>query len=416
MKLRLRNQLVVATVLCISASLSGVAHGQAFGVALQANVMPGAGGMGGTGIARPQDVQSALALNPATLAQKKGTQFSFSGVWVEPTINVDNNANVIPASITPFESKSRRPGSIAGNIGVTQDLTSKGLPVTIGMGLLTASGLGLEYRDVIASNGTSADLVVLATTMGVGAELTDRLSVGFAGTVGTSTLDGVFTGVSASTPDYNLRAQLGLTYELNDATTVGAYWQTEEKHTFENFIRFGGVGNPFLDVSLSLPNVYGVGIANTALADGRLLLAVDLTYLEWSDTDLFGAIWDDQFAVQTGMQYTNCNGCKFRLGYAYAENASRNIVAPTIGGITPQATVDYIAALFPNINEHRISGGIGMEILPGVDVDLFAGGMFGETQAFGDTTVSVEGYWVGFGTSWRFGRGGCQHHRVPDRF
>ena len=55
-------------------------HGQAFGVELQASLMPAAGGMGGTGIARPQDVQSALALNPATLAQKKGTQFSLSSL------------------------------------------------------------------------------------------------------------------------------------------------------------------------------------------------------------------------------------------------------------------------------------------------------------------------------------------------
>ena len=115
------------------------------------------------------------------------------------------------------------------------------------------------------------------------------------------------------------------------------------------------------------------------------------------------------------MQYSTCRGIQWRLGYVYAENASRNLVAPTIGPITPQATVDYIQALFPNINEHRITGGIGMkDVLPGVDVDLFAGGMFGETHDFGDTAVSAESYWVGFGTTWRFRRGGCQHVRVPD--
>ena len=177
--------------------------------------------MGGVGIARPQDVQSSLALNPATLAQQKGTQFSFSGAWVEPTVNVDNDAVIVPANISAFESKSRRPGSVVGNIGVTQDLTSKGLPVTAGIGLLTASGLGLNYRDVTASNGTSAELVVLGTGAGIGAELTDRLSVGFTGFVGTATLDGVFSGVSSATPDYNLRGMLGVTYELQKATTVG---------------------------------------------------------------------------------------------------------------------------------------------------------------------------------------------------
>jgi long-chain fatty acid transport protein len=416
MKSNIRNRLVVAVFIILSASLSGVANGQAFGVALQANMMPAAGGMGGTGIARPQDVQSALALNPATLAQKKGTQFSFSGAWVEPTINMDNDATIGPANIDPYESKSRRPGSIVGNIGVTQDYTAKGLPVTLGMGLLTASGIGVNYRDVTESNGTSAELVVLGTGAGMGAELTDRLSVGFTGIVATSTMDGIFTGVSSATPDYNLRGMLGVTYELTDATTVGAYWHTEQKHTFNDFIRFGGFPNPFLDVDLSLPNTYGIGVANSTLADGRLLLAVDFTYLEWSDADFFGDFWDDQFTVQAGMQYTTCKGCKFRLGYAYAENVSKQVIAPTIGGVTPQASVDYIASLFPNINEHRISGGIGMSILPGVDVDLFAGGMFDDTQRFGATAVSVESYWVGFGTTWRFGRGGCEHPRVPDQW
>jgi long-chain fatty acid transport protein len=416
MKSRIRSFLTVAVFLSIGATLCGEAHGQAFGVSLQANMMPASGAMGGAGIARPQDVQSTLALNPATLSQKKGTQFSFGGGWVEPTVNMDNDATIVPANITPYESRSRRPGSIVGNIGVTQDWTSKGLPVTVGMGLLTASGLGLNYRDVIASNGTTAELAVLGTAMGAGAELTDRLSVGFLGVVGSASLDGVFTGISASTPAYNLRAGLGVTYELTDATTVGAYWHTEQKFTFDDFVRFGGPGTPFQNVSLSLPNVYGIGVANSALADGRLLVAVDFTYLEWSDADFFGDFWDDQFTVQAGMQYTTCSGCKFRMGYAYAENVSRDVVAPTIGGVTPQATVDYIAALFPNANEHRISGGIGMSIMPGVEMDIFAGGMFEDTQDFGQTAVSVESYWVGFGTTWRFGRGGCGHLGVPDRW
>ena len=70
----------------------------------------------------------------------------------------------------------------------------------------------------------------------------------------------------------------------------------------------------------------------------------------------------------------------------------------------------HVQALFPNINQHRISGGIGLtDILPGVNLDLFAGGMFGASQTFGSSTSSVESYWVGFGTTWRFGRGGCKH-------
>ena len=366
--------IIVAAVLVLTAVSSKKSFAQAFGVELQANMQQASGGMAGAGIARPQDVQSALALNPATLAQKKGTQVGFSGSWVEPTIVLNQETPIGPGPgiIQPFTQKSNRPGSIVGNIGVSQDFTALGIPVTAGMGLLTASGLGVDYRESVASNGTTAELVVISTSMGVGAQLTDRLAAGIGLDVATTSMDGIFTGVSAATPDYNIRGKFGLTYDVNPCTTVGGYWKTEQSHRFEDFVRFGGIGTPFEDLSLELPNIYGVGVANNALLDGRLLVAVDVSYLQWSETDLFGAIWDDQFTVQTGLQLTGKRGIKYRIGYTWAEDATADVLANDIGGISPQAGVDYIQALFPNINEHRFSLGLGIpNVLPGVDVDLF---------------------------------------------
>ena len=57
-----------------------------------------------------------------------------------------------------------------------------------------------------------------------------------------------------------------------------------------------------------------------------MLVAVDVLYFNWADTDFFGALWEDQFAIQTGLQYTTKSGCKLRLGYAWAENATRDVV------------------------------------------------------------------------------------------
>ncbi len=232
---------IVAALAChLIAIAPQQSFGQAFGVELQASTLPASGGMGGAGIARPQDLQTTLSLNPATLTQFKGTQFSFSGAWVEPTINLDNNATIPllpPGNIQPFEAKSQRPGSIVGNIGITQDFTALGIPATVGLGLLTASGLGVNYNQDIASNGTAADMQVLQTAAAAGVELTDRLSIGFEGTVGSASMDGIFASISSSTPAYNLRAALGFTYELQDTTTIGGYWHTEQKFTFVDFVR-----------------------------------------------------------------------------------------------------------------------------------------------------------------------------------
>jgi long-chain fatty acid transport protein len=70
-------------------------------------------------------------------------------------------------------------------------------------------------------------------------------------------------------------------------------------------------------------------------------------------------------------------------------------------------------ALFAAIPQHRITGGLSVrDVLPGVDFDLFAGGMFDKSQTFGITTAEVESYWVGAGIVWRFGQGsvgpGCR--------
>lgn len=395
--------LLVAGLPCAS-----TVQAQAFGIELHNNAMPASGGMGGASLARPQDVQSALGGNPATLSQLHGTQFSFGGAWVEPTINMDNDAN-IGQNITPYSGKSSRQGSMVANIAVTQDLSELNLPATVGVGLLTSSGLGSNFRHIDASNGTTAELVILAMASGVGFELTDNLSIGASLLVGNATMDGPFTFATAATPDYALRGSLGITYMLNESTTLGGWWMTEQKFTFSDFVQIGGPGNPFLSVKASLPSTYGLGIANSHLLDGRLLLAMDLKYLDWSATDFFGALWDDQFVAQFGAQLTTNKGWKLRTGYTYAENITSGITAPTIGGVTPQAGIDYFQALFPAINQHRFTGGIGVpNVIGGMDLDLFAGGMPRSTQRSGQSEAKVASYWIGVGMTWRFGNGCCR--------
>lgn len=395
--------LVASGLVCTS-----TVHAQAFGIELHNNAMPASGGMGGASLARPQDVQSALGGNPATLSQMRGTQFSFGGAWVEPTINIDNDAN-IGANIAPFSGKSSRPGSMVANIAVTQDLSELNLPATVGVGLLTSSGLGSNFRHIDASNGTTAELVILAMASGIGFNLTDDLAIGATFMVGNATMDGPFTFATSATPDYALRGSLGITYNLNECTTLGGWWMTEQKFTFGDFVQIGGPGNSFQTVRMSLPETWGLGIANSRLLDGRLLLAADFKYLDWSATDFFGALWDDQFVAQFGAQFTTEKGWKLRAGYVYAENITSHIIAPTIGGVTPQAGIDYFQALFPAINQHRFTGGIGIpNLIGGMDMDLFAGGMPRSSERSGQTGTNVESYWVGVGMTWRFGNGCCR--------
>ena len=86
--------------------------------------------MGGASIALPQDLQSALNGNPATLTQFHGTQFSFSGSWVEGTIRVAHTPPAVGGlpGLGEFSAKSNAQGAALGNIGFVQDFSSTDMP------------------------------------------------------------------------------------------------------------------------------------------------------------------------------------------------------------------------------------------------------------------------------------------------
>jgi long-chain fatty acid transport protein len=402
-------------LVCVSSMLltATAAKAQSFGVELHNTQMPASGGMAGTSIARPQDPLSAINGNPSTLAQMKGTQFTFGGSLIDAEIDITQTAAwppIVPI-VTPFTAESQYPPSVLANIGVTQDLSALGLPATVGLGLISNAGAGVDLAAVPGSNGTASSLLVLELVGGVGMELSERLSAGASFQLGTGFLDAPFVGIGKNTPGYGVRGSFGVDYEVNDATTVAAYYQTKQNFTFDDAILLslaGGAFTPALDVKMDLPRNVGMGVANNSLMDGRLLLAVDVLWKNWNDTDLFQAIYDDQWVVQFGTQYTAQN-YKLRLGYAWAENPVQTPPSVSIGGVTEPGGIvaaSYVQSQLAVINQHRLSGGISFpDVLPGVDLDLSAGGMLADSQTLSATTIDIESYWVSFGFTWRYG--GC---------
>jgi long-chain fatty acid transport protein len=305
-------------VLCATVGIRS-AHAQAFGIEANNTLMPASGAMAGASIARPQDLTSAINGNPATLTQFYGTQFLFSGAWAEPTFNLNQTSQLPiagPPSVEPYSAKSTAPGFPLGNIGVTQDFSALGLPAAVGMGFITTSGGFVDFRQVPESNGTNTGIAVFSIPVAMGVDLTDRLSVGASMALGIALFDGPFVEVGGMTPDYGLRGSVGMNYDWTDATTLGFYYQTEQPFRFDNAVIFNFVpGSVSQDVDMDLPQNIGFGVANTALADGRLLLAVDVLYKLWNHASLFGALYDNQWVVQVGAQYS-AGQYRWRAGYA----------------------------------------------------------------------------------------------------
>jgi long-chain fatty acid transport protein len=400
---------LVVVMLGLAGSLAdaAVARAQTYGVDFRNTLMPASGGMAGTSVAAPQDFISAINANPAALTQYEGTHFTLGGGFAEATVNLAQRTPLPLLGVDPFSAKSGTPGAIVPAIGVAQEVSGLPLPTTVGLAVFGAAGGGADYMHVPASNGTSAYLLLLQFAPSVAVELTDRLSIGATMFIGDGYSSGPLLGKSVMTNAYALRGGFGLDYQLGDATWLGAYYQTNQDFRFQNQVVLipGGQAR---DVDIGLPQQVGLGIANESLLDGRLLLAADALFLDWRSAALFKSIYVGQWVMQLGTQYRATDRLSLRLGYAYAQNPLNNSFGTSIGPIPVPGglpSARYVQSQFAVVNEHRMSGGIGIRdlFMQGLDFDAFAGGMFPAAEAVGPfTSVSVASYWIGLGFTWHF--------------
>ncbi len=212
------------------------------------------------------------------------------------------------------------------------------------------------------------------------------------------------------TTAYALRGTVGANYALTDTTTFGTYYQTAQSYQFDNaFLLTPGPLQAAVDVRMDLPQNIGFGVANTSLLDGRLLVGVDVVYKLWDEAALYKAVYNNQLVVQVGAQLTK-GRYRLRAGYAWAQNPMDDSPGSNLGGVVQPgdlAAVRYSQGLLAITSQHRLSFGVGVvDVLPGIDLDLMAGGMFRDTEQLGDfTATSIESYWLGAGLTWRFNRG-----------
>jgi long-chain fatty acid transport protein len=385
------------------------ARGQGYGTDTQNVLAPAAGGMAGVSLAEPQDVPAAIFGNPAALTQFRGTQFTLGGAWAEGYPTVSNNGSLNGG--IPFSATSRTQGFASPEIGVIQDLRPLGVPGDLGIGFSALSGLGAEYRGLApagnALNNVSSMYAVFGINVAMGVELSERLSAGAAITLGDGLEQMGFTGPLVSTAmvsDYGLRGTFGLDYALNPCNTVGVFYQTRLDFQFSNAVSFAG--GPYRNLNISQPQTIGLGYANRSLMDGNLLLAADVYYKLWDDVPLYEDIFVNQWAFAVGAQLTH-GKLKYRLGYSYNTNPVNHSVGGNLDAfpVGQDAVQLFQASSTATINQNRITGGIGRQgfLVPSLDLDLFAGGLFSAHDVFGASQASMALYYIGLGLTWRYG-------------
>lgn len=401
MNQRKQIQLALLAGLQVAATCGYAAN---FGTDLNLTMMPAAGGMGGTGIARPQDLGASVFGNPATLTQFDGTRFMFGATFYDVGVDVEHDGT---ASGTPWSGDSEAGPYLVPNVALTQPL---GGNTVLGAGLTVVSGVGSDFRGETGSLDPLAEILVFGANAGIAHRLTDQLSIGAMATIGMGLGQAGLNGNTASTSNFGLRGTFGVNYEAG-ATTLGAYYRTPLAIKYENMVQYAPDG--FHSPTFEQPQEVGVGIANQSLMDGKLLLAADVVWKDWSSAESYGDIYRDQTVFAVGAQYT-MGPYKIRAGYTHADSPIKDNVGASVGDIDSLmvggATVpmsreltQYVQATNAEVIwQDQVSLGLGWDLTSNITMDAHVGYAFERDEQIGATDVEAGAWQAGLAFSWRF--------------
>jgi long-chain fatty acid transport protein len=340
---------------------AGVLTGSLGELQAQGFVLSGVGAvnrsMGGAGTAVALDASGPLQWNPAAITAISGTRIDLS---VETVFNRNEVSSGVGLG-TPFEVS----GSTASDAGAAP-LPAIGIvlpggesPFTFGLGLNAIGGFAVNFpadptNPVLAPpaiGGLGAAYTrfsVLQFAPTIAARVTDELSFGIAPTMNVAeaqarpfpfappndaNLDGVFSypvGIG-SQPTWGLGVQAGAYYET-DLWTCG--FSVKSPQWFQDFKLNAAdeVGLPQpVAVNLSYPLILSWGASVRPREDW--LVAVDLRYVDYKSTQLFGDPaefgpagevrglgWKSVFLVAVGTEYRPISNVALRGGYSFNQN------------------------------------------------------------------------------------------------
>lgn len=376
-----------------------------YGTDLNLTMMPAAGGMGGVGIARPQDTSAAVFGNPATLDQYSDTtHFSFGAAFYKPDVTATHDGT---ATGTAWTADSDASDYLIPSVSIVQPL---GNGMTLGLGLTPVAGIGSDFRDVPGSLGPIAELILFGANAGLSYQVDEHWNVGAAVTLGNGYFQAGLAENSASVHGYGVRATIGTTYQTGP-TTIGAYYRSPLSVKYNNVTRY--TATDYWDLTVEQPQEVAFGIANESLMNGNLLLEANVIWKNWESADFYGDIYDDQTVFALGAQLRQGN-VKWRFGYSYADSPIKDDVGSNVGEATALVAGGSTVALNPVLVQYlqatnaeviwkqQLTAGVGYAINEHFSIDLHAAFALDESEQIGATKVDASSWQLGAGLNWRF--------------
>jgi len=312
-------------------------------------------GMGGVGIALPQDAL-ATATNPAGMGLI-GDRVDFGVTWFRPQRESNISGNIFPGVDGKYDANDTE-NFLIPEFGYNRAISPE---VSLGVSVYGNGGMNTDYKKAIPLLGTTPagiDLIQLfiaptatwkvtpSNTLGVSVNLAyQRFKAkglqNFTAPVGslqqTSLSPNNVTNKGYDS-SYGAGVHIGWIGQVNDNVTLGATYQS--KTYMSKFNKYKGLfaeGGDF-----DVPASYGLGVAIKATP--TLTLAADIQRIEYSNVDSVGNsinnllvnrnplgskngpgfAWRDVTALKIGASYNWNENLTLRAGYNHSTQPIRN--------------------------------------------------------------------------------------------
>jgi long-chain fatty acid transport protein len=318
-------------------------------------------GMGGVGIALPQDALGAAA-NPAGMGLI-GDRVDFGVTWFRPQREAEITGTPFGFADGKYDANDSENFFIP-EFGYNRVINPD---VTLGVSVYGNGGMNTDYKKAIPYFGTSAprmDLAQLFIAPTATWKINESNTIGVAVNLAYQRFEmkglEFFASPASAHPNnvtnkgydssYGAGIHIGWIGQVNDAVTLGASYQS--KTYMSKFDKYKGLFAESGD--FDIPETYGLGIA--VKATHALTVAADVQRINYSDVDsvgnsvnnLFvngqqlgskngpGFAWKDVTAVKVGASYAWNEDLTLRAGYNHSSQPIRssetlfNILAPGI--------------------------------------------------------------------------------------
>lgn len=319
-------------------------------------------GMGGVGIALPQDALAA-ATNPAGMGLI-GDRIDLGVTWFRPQRETEIVGNAFPGVDGKYDANNTENFFIP-EFGYNRQINPD---ITLGVSVYGNGGMNTDYNKVIPLLGNTkpgVDLIQLFIAPTATWKVTPNNTIGVSINLAyqrfeatglqnfdnpnTTKYPGKVTN-NGHDNSYGAGLHLGWIGQLNDAITVGASYQS--KTYMSKFSDYKGLFAE--DGDFDIPESYGLGIA--VKATPAFTLAADVQQINYSDVDSVGNLslstlfagnqlgskrgpgfgWRDVTAVKLGASYAYDDNLTLRAGYNHSSQPIRssetlfNILAPGV--------------------------------------------------------------------------------------